>query len=66
MIESIAHELAHELMNRRETINHELSHNNVRFGIYKSGEHHDRLLPYDPMSRITESDEYNELEKDLK
>lgn len=35
MIESAARRLAHELVNRREAINRELSRNGVRFGIYK-------------------------------
>lgn len=43
MIESAARRLAHELVNRREAINRELSRNGVRFGIYKNGEYHDRL-----------------------
>ena len=66
MIESAARRLAHELVNRREAINRELSRNGVRFGIYKNGEYHDRLFPYDPVPRIIESDEYDELEKGLK
>ena len=37
MIESAARRLAHELVNRREAINRELSRNGVRFGIYKNG-----------------------------
>ena len=32
MIESAARRLAHELVNRREAINRELSRNGVRFG----------------------------------
>ena len=66
MIESAARRLAHELVNRREAINRELSRNGVRFGIYKNGEYHDQLFPYDPVPRIIESDEYDELEKGLK
>lgn len=52
MIESAARKLATELVNRRESINRELSRNGVRFGIYKNGEYHDRLFPYDPVPRI--------------
>ena len=37
MIESAARRLAHELVNRREAINRELSRNGVRFGIYMTG-----------------------------
>ena len=53
MIESAARKLATELVNRRESINRELSRNGVRFGIYKNGEYHDRLFPYDPRSTPT-------------
>ncbi len=53
-------------MNRRESINRELSRNGVRFGIYKDGEYHDRLFPYDPIPRIIESNEFDEMEAGLK
>ncbi|RSX52839.1 A circularly permuted ATPgrasp [Bifidobacterium goeldii] len=58
--------LASELVNRREAINRELSRNGVRFGVYKNGEYHDRLFPYDPIPRIIESDEFDQLEAGLK
>ena len=66
MIESAARKLATELVNRRESINRELSRNGVRFGIYKNGEYHDRLFQYDPVPRIIESDEFDEMEAGLK
>lgn len=66
MIESAARKLATELVNRRESINRELSRNGVRFGIYKNGEYHDRLFPYDPVPRIIESDDFDEMEAGLK
>lgn len=66
MIESAARKLATELVNRRESINRELSRNGVCFGIYKNGEYHDRLFPYDPVPRIIESDEFDEMEAGLK
>lgn len=66
MIESAARKLATELVNRRESINRELSRNGVRFGIYKNGEYHDRLFPYDPVPRIIESNEFDEMEAGLK
>lgn len=53
MIESAARKLATELVNRRESINRELSRNGVRFGIYKDGEYHDRLFPYDPIPALS-------------
>ena len=66
MIESAARRLASELVDRRESINRELSRNGVRFGIYKNGEYHDRLFPYDPILRIIESDEFDRMEAGLK
>ena len=66
MIESAARRLAAELVERREGINRELSRNGVRFGVYKNGEYHDRLFPYDPLPRIIESDEFDLLEAGLK
>ena len=66
MIESAARRLAAELVERREGINRELSRNGVRFGVYKNGEYHDRLFPYDPLPRIIESDEFDHLEAGLK
>ena len=65
-IETGARKLAEDLVKRRESINRELARNGVRFGIYHDGEYHDRLFPYDPIPRIIESDEYDELERGLK
>ena len=56
MTERSARQFAEELVNRRGDINRELSRNGVRFGVYKNGEYHDRLFPYDPIPRIIESD----------
>lgn len=47
MTERSARQFAEELVNRRGDINRELSRNGVRFGVYKNGEYHDRLFPYD-------------------
>lgn len=66
MTERSARQFAEELVNRRGDINRELSRNGVRFGVYKNGEYHDRLFPYDPIPRIIESDEFDELEAGLK
>lgn len=66
MLESNARELAGELVGRRESINRELSRNGVRFGIYSKGHYEDRLFPYDPIPRIIESAEYDNLERGLK
>ena len=66
MIETTARKLADKLIGRRESINRELARNGVRFGIYRDGVYHDRLFPYDPIPRIIESDEYDQLEAGLK
>ena len=66
MTERSARQFAEDLVNRRGDINRELSRNGVRFGVYKNGEYHDRLFPYDPIPRIIESDEFDELEAGLK
>ena len=66
MTERSARQFAEELVNRRGDINRELSRNGVCFGVYKNGEYHDRLFPYDPIPRIIESDEFDELEAGLK
>ncbi|OZG58831.1 A circularly permuted ATPgrasp [Bifidobacterium tissieri] len=66
MIESKAQKMASELVDRRAAINRELSRNGVRFGIYKNGQYHDQLFPYDPVPRIIASDEFDELERGLK
>ena len=66
MVDSAAQLLAQELVNRRESINRELSRNGVRFGIYKNGQYADRLFPYDPIPRIIESDDFDRLESGLK
>ncbi|MCH4208984.1 MAG: circularly permuted type 2 ATP-grasp protein [Bifidobacterium sp.] len=66
MVLQSLHQLTGELVDRREGINRELSRNGVRFGVYKDGEYHDRLFPYDPIPRIIESDEFDQLEAGLK
>jgi uncharacterized circularly permuted ATP-grasp superfamily protein len=66
MLESIAQNLARELVGRRESINRELGRNGVRFGIYDNGQYEDRLFPYDPIPRIIESSEFTQLEAGLK
>lgn len=66
MIQSVAQKMASELVERRAAINRELSRNGVRFGIYKNGTYHDQLFPYDPIPRVIESDEFDQLEAGLK
>ena len=66
MAETTAGRLAHNLVERQETINRELARNGVRFGIYRDGTYHDRLFPYDPVPRLIPSDEFDRLEAGLK
>lgn len=66
MVISAAQQLANELVHRRDALNRELARNGVRFGIYKNGEYHDQLFPYDPVPRIIGSDEFDHLEAGLK
>lgn len=66
MVISAAQQLVNELVNRRDALNRELARNGVRFGIYKNGEYHDQLFPYDPIPRIIGSDEFDQLEAGLK
>ena len=54
-IETAAHKLAADLIDRRESINRELARNGVRFGIYHDGVYNDRLFPYDPIPRVIPS-----------
>lgn len=66
MTETAAERLATNLVGRQAAINRELARNGVRFGIYKDGEYHDRLFPYDPIPRVIASDEFDRLEAGLK
>ncbi len=66
MTDTSAGSLATNLVARQESINRELARNGVRFGIYRNGEYHDRLFPYDPIPRIIGSDEFDQLERGLK
>lgn len=66
MAETTAGRLAHNLVERQETINRELARNGVRFGIYRDGTYHDRLFPYDPVPRLIPSDEFDRLGAGLK
>lgn len=54
-----------ELIERRAGINRELARNGVRFGIYKQGEFHEQLFPYDPIPRIIGADDFAHLERGL-
>ncbi len=65
-MDKTAADRADEFVERRDEINRELGRNGVRFGIYKDGEYHDQLFPYDPIPRIIPSYEFDQLEAGLK
>lgn len=54
-----------ELIARRASINEDLARDGVRFGLYKNGEFHEQLFPYDPVPRVIEADDYAKLSKGL-
>lgn len=54
-----------ELIDRRDGMNQELARNGVRFGIYKQGEFHEQLFPYDPIPRVIGAQEFADLERGL-
>ncbi|WP_455137956.1 circularly permuted type 2 ATP-grasp protein [Thermophilibacter sp.] len=66
MTKTTAERLATNLVGRQAAINRELARNGVRFGIYKDGEYHDRLFPYDPIPRVIDSEGFDRLEAGLR
>ena len=54
-----------ELINHTEGINRLLARYGVKFGIYKNGEFHEQLFPFDPIPRVIPKDEGEFLEKGL-
>ena len=65
-IETTARQLAASLASHQKEIGQELARNGVRFGIYRNGTYEDRLFPYDPIPRISPSDEFDRLEAGLR
>ena len=53
------------LIERRRSINEDLARDGVRFGLYKNGEFHEQLFPYDPVPRVIPSAEFDRLSKGL-
>ena len=49
------------LIERRRAINEDLARDGVRFGLYKNGEFHEQIFPYDPIPRVIESADFDRL-----
>ena len=61
----IALEGLEPLIERRQSINEDLARDGVRFGLYKNGEFHEQVFPYDPVPRVIPSAEFDRLSKGL-
>ena len=53
------------LIERRQSINEDLARDGVRFGIYKNGQFHEQIFPYDPVPRVIGADEFDLLARGL-
>ena len=53
------------LISNTAAINGLLARFGVKFGIYKNGEFHEQLFPYDSLPRIIPADEFAEIEAGL-
>ena len=54
-----------ELLKNTDTVNELLARYGVKFGIYKNGEFHERLFPFDTIPRVITAREWESLEKGL-
>ena len=54
-----------DLIRHEKRINQQLARYGVKFGIYKNGEFHERLFPFDAIPRIITAQEWSGLEKGL-
>ncbi len=54
-----------ELVDHIEGINRLMARYGVKFGIYKNGEFHEQLFPFDPLPRVIPAQEFAFLEKGL-
>ncbi len=54
-----------ELIEHTDGINRLLARYGVKFGIYKNGEFHEQLFPFDAIPRVISRDEFAKLEKGL-
>lgn len=66
MDEILEREEFEKLLSRKDLINEQLARYGVRFGVYKNGEFHEQLFPFDPVPRVIEACEFNFLERGLK
>lgn len=54
-----------ELIEHAEGINRLMARFGVKFGIYKNGEFHEQLFPFDAIPRVITHQEFSRLEKGL-
>lgn len=54
-----------DLIRHEQQINQQLARYGVKFGIYKNGEFHERLFPFDPIPRTIDAEEWDRLQKGL-
>ena len=54
-----------DLIRHAQQINQQLARYGVKFGIYKNGEFHERLFPFDAIPRVITAREWDSLEKGL-
>lgn len=54
-----------ELIEHTEGINRLMARYGVKFGIYKGGEFHEQLFPFDAIPRVITHEEFQQLEKGL-
>ena len=54
-----------ELMEHAEGINRLMTRYGVKFGIYKNGEFHEQLFPFDAIPRVIAHEDFTQLEKGL-
>ncbi len=54
-----------ELIEHTEGINRLMARYGVKFGIYKNGEFHEQLFPFDAIPRVITHDDFQQLEKGL-
>ena len=55
-----------DLYSHTDTVNELLARYGVKFGLYKNGQFHEQLFPFDAIPRVIEKDEFSHLEKGLK
>ena len=54
-----------DLIRHERQINQQLARYGVKFGIYKNGEFHERLFPFDPIPRVITAEEWTVLQQGL-